>query len=197
MSVINVKCSCGKIQGKTDNVNSKTGSRIVCCCRDCQSFSRYLDQDETTLDEYGGTEIFQMPVSYLEITDGNEHIACLRLSDKGLYRWYAKCCNTPIGNTLGAGAPFIGLIHNFMDNINTREEDLGKSRGHCLTKFAKKEVPQNIKGSPLAILRSIAKFIAWKLQGLNKPSNFFDNNGNPLAAPNVLSEEARNRLSDH
>ncbi len=35
---------------------------------------------------------------------------------KGLMRWYASCCNTPIGNTMATSAmPFIGLIHACID----------------------------------------------------------------------------------
>lgn len=76
-----------------------------------------LEQEHKILDQYGATDIFQLPVAHLYITTGNEHIACLRLSQKGIYRWFAKCCNTLIGNTLGGKAPFIGVVHNFMQHI--------------------------------------------------------------------------------
>lgn len=189
MPEIKVKCSCGKIQGVTENVNSNSGTRVVCCCDDCQSFARYLDQEQNTLNEYGGTDIFQMPISHLKITEGSEYIACIRLKPKGLYRWYAKCCNTPIGNSLGAGGPFIGVIHNFMDNAMTRDEDLGKIRGYGLTKFAKKEVPLDQQSSIFRlILISVSKFMIWKLKGLNRPSAFFNENGDPIAEPKVLRE---------
>jgi uncharacterized protein DUF6151 len=188
MPEIKLKCSCGKVQGKTGNVNSSSGTRIVCCCDDCQSFAQYLGQENSVLDQYGGTDIFQMPISNLKITEGNEQIASVRLSSKGMYRWYTKCCNTPIGNSMGPGVPFIGVIHNIMDNASTRDEDLGKNRGHIQTKFARKAIPINQQGSSFRIIfRSLSKLIVWKIKGLNKPSVFFDDNGNPVAKPNILN----------
>jgi len=61
-----------------------------------------------------------------------------------------------------------------MDKATTSEVDLGKNRGHILTKFAKTPVPENLKGSSLSInFRVVTKVISWKLKGLNKPSEFF------------------------
>lgn len=73
----------------------------MCCCMDCQKFAVFLQQEDQILDQYGGTDIFQIPILHVKITEGNEHIACVRLNQKGIYRWYTGCCNTPIGNTLG------------------------------------------------------------------------------------------------
>ena len=188
MPVINLKCSCGKVKGKTKDVSEKSGTRVSCCCDDCQSFAQHLNQESNVLDQYGGTDIFQMPISNIKITEGIEKISCVRLSDKGLYRWHTKCCNTLIGNTMGAGGPFIGVIHSFMVHASTRDEELGKIRGYIQTKFAKQEVPSELEGSPFKIiLRTISKLIVWKLKGLNKPSVFFDDNGKFLVKPKTLN----------
>jgi hypothetical protein len=193
MSEVNLKCACGTVKGKTSAVSSKIGTRITCCCDDCQAFSQFLGQEGNVLDQYGGTDIFQIPVSFLTITEGKSEIACVRLSPKGMHRWYAKCCNTPIGNTFGAGGPFIGVIHSFMDKSEMSEVDLGKSRGHILTKFAKTPVPENLKGSSLSInFRVVAKILSWKLKGLNKPSEFFNNNAEPICQPQILDKKAQN-----
>jgi hypothetical protein len=193
MSEVNLKCACGTVKGKTSAVSSKIGTRITCCCDDCQAFSQFLGQEGNVLDQYGGTDIFQIPVSFLTITEGKSEIACIRLSPKGMHRWYAKCCNTPIGNTFGAGGPFIGVIHSFMDKSEMSEVDLGKSRGHILTKFAKTSVPENLKGSSLSInFRVVAKILSWKLKGLNKPSEFFNNNREPICEPQILDKKAQN-----
>ena len=188
MPEIKLKCSCGIVRGKTKRVNDSSGTRIVCCCDDCQSFAQFLNQESSVLDQYGGTDIFQMPISNLKITKGIEQISSVRLSANGMYRWYTKCCNTPIGNSMGSGVPFIGVIHNFMDNASTRDQELGKNRGYIQTKFARQEVPADLKGSFLKIIfRSLSKLIVWKIKGLNKPSVFFDDNGKPIAEPNVLN----------
>jgi len=188
MPDLKLKCSYGKVQGNIDNMNFSSGTRIVCCCGDCQSFATYLDQENSVLDQFGGTNIFQMPISKLKITEGKEQIASVRLSSMGLYRWYTKCCNTPIGNTMGAGVPFIGLIHNFMNNASTRDENLGINRGHIHVKFARKAVSANQQGSPFRIiLRTLSKIIVWKIKGLNKPFVFFNDDGSPISEPNILS----------
>ncbi|MEH6346015.1 MAG: DUF6151 family protein [Bermanella sp.] len=188
MPEIKLKCSCGKVKGKTKDVNESSGTRVVCCCDDCQSFAGYLNQESSVLDQYGGTDIFQMPISNIKIIEGIEQISSVRLSAKGMYRWHTRCCNTPIGNSMGAGVPFIGLIHNFMDNASARDEELGENRGHIQTKFARQEVPTDLKGSSFKIIfRSLSKLLVWKIKGLNKPSTFFDDNEKPIAKPNVLN----------
>jgi len=187
MSEVELKCACGKVQGSTESVNSESGTRIVCCCDDCQKFAQYLGQEDRTLDEYGGTDIFQMPISHLQISEGAEFIACIRLSSKGLYRWYAKCCGTPIGNSMGAGVPFMGLIHNFMEHKTSRDADLGPSRGYIQTKFAKKEIPESLKATYIRIvLRGLSKLLVWKIKGLNTPSAFFSKNGKPIVEPTIV-----------
>jgi hypothetical protein len=188
MPEIKLKCSCGKVKGKTKDVNERSGTRVGCCCDDCQSFAQHLNQESNVLDQYGGTDIFQMPICNIKITEGIEQISCVRLSAKGLYRWHTKCCNTPIGNSMGAGGAFIGVIHSFMDHASTRDEELGKNRGYIQTKFAKQEVPVELKGSPFKIiLRSISKLIVWKVKGLNRPSVFFDDDGKSIAESNILN----------
>jgi hypothetical protein len=187
MSKLNLSCACSAVQGETTEIDSSSGTRVVCCCKDCQSFAEFLNQEDTVLDTYGGTELFQMPVAHVKITKGAEQIRCVRLSAKGLHRWYTACCNTPIGNTLGAGAPFIGLIHNFMGNTPTRDKDLGMVLGYIQLKSAKKRVPQALIGSQLKILaRTLSKLLIWKLKGFNTPSSFFDKDGQPIVEPIIL-----------
>lgn len=194
MTEISLKCSCGTVQGVA---NSKPGSgvRVVCCCDDCQVFARYLDREDIMLDEYGGTDIFLIPVSHIKIVEGIEKICCVRLSSKGMFRWYTKCCKTPIGNTSSAGMPFIGLIHNFMDDAGLREKNLGSVLGYTQTKFAKKVLPSDLNqpAFPIGItMIFFSKLILWKLKGLNKPSPFFDSRGNPVSVPHILSPKVEN-----
>jgi hypothetical protein len=173
MPEIHLSCACGQVQGRTEDINAKSGNRVHCCCADCQKFAVSLEQEHKVLDQYGATDIFQLPVAHLHITTGNEHIACLRLSQKGIYRWFAKCCNTPIGNTLGGKAPFIGVVHNFMQHIESRDQELGKTRGYIHYQSAKQPVPDALKASLLTItIRVLGKLISWKIKGLNQPSVF-------------------------
>ena len=97
-----LKCSCGSVQGVARDVSPKTGNRLVCMCDDCQAYAHHLGRAEHILDRNGGTEVFQLTPSQLTLTEGREHLRCLRLKEKGLMRWYAGCCNTPVANTLAS-----------------------------------------------------------------------------------------------
>jgi hypothetical protein len=188
MPEIQLSCACGKIKGHTKDINANSGNRIVCCCIDCQKFAIYLEKEDVILDEYAGTDIFQMPLSHLKITKGNEHIACVKLTEKGLHRWYSNCCKTPIGNTLGSKAPFIGVIHNFMENTATRDLDLGPSLGIIHWQSAKSRVPEQQKVSFFKLtMRVVGKLISWKIRGLNRPSAFFDSKGQTIVKPIILN----------
>jgi len=76
-------------------------NRCVCYCRDCQAFAHFLGKVDAILDERGGSEIIQVLPRNLTFTQGIELLACMRLTEKGLLRWYAACCNTPIGKHAG------------------------------------------------------------------------------------------------
>ncbi len=66
-------------------------------------------------------------------------VQCLRLNNRGLYRWYIDCCRTPIGNTAGPRVPLIGVIHCFMKRTAVPET-------WCLVRpFA-----ESTNGSPLS-----------------------------------------------
>lgn len=186
---IKLKCSCGAVQGVALDITPANGNRVVCCCDDCQRFANHLESKEKVLDAFGGTEIFQTSQSQVKINKGQEHLRCLRLSSKGLNRWYTDCCNTPIGNTLNAGLPLIGLIHTFMRIQGNRINTLGPVRAYVQTKHAlgTPTYPKPSKGFPPGItLRMIRKIAQWKIRGMNKPSAFFDDDGQPIVEPVIL-----------
>ncbi len=102
-------------------VSPSSGFRFLCYCKDCQAFARFLERADV-LDAAGGTEIFQMPPGRVTLTAGTDAVRCLRLGHKGVFRWYADCCGTPIANTAGPGFPVIGVIHSFMDHAFTDQD---------------------------------------------------------------------------
>lgn len=192
MPEISLSCACGAIKGKTQEVNQQSGNRIHCCCADCQKFAVFLEQEDKVLDKYGATDIFQMPIAHLKITQGDGHLALMRLTQNGLNRWYAKCCNTPIGNTLGNKAPFIGVVHNFMQHIESRDQELGKTLGYIHCQSAKQPVSDALQVSFFKIMpRVLGKLIKWKLKGLNQPSAFFNKDGYAASKPLVLDKSKK------
>ena len=188
---VKLSCSCGAVQGVAINVTAKTGTRVVCCCDDCQKFAAHLHREADILDKFGGTDIYQTSQSQIKIDSGAEHIRCLRLTSKGLFRWYTDCCKTPIGNTLSSGFPFVGVIHNFMNIEGSRDTVLGSVRAYVQTKHARgtPNYPNSSEKFPIGItLRIMRKMLVWKVRGMNRPSVFFAENGKASVKPIILEE---------
>ena len=192
MTDVPLRCDCGAVSGVANNVSPGTGNHLVCYCRDCQAFARFLEHEEDILDEYGGTDIFQLAPAQIQIQHGQEQLRCMRLTPEGLYRWYTDCCRTPVGNTMSASIPMVGVIHNFMDDEGVRNENLGPVLFYAFGKYAKKTPPDDKydKGFPVRIiLRIVFRLIVARLKGQHKPSPFFDDSGNPVSEP-VIPEKA-------
>jgi len=185
MATINLKCQCGEVQGTAHSVTPASGNRVICCCSDCQAFASHLGADANTLDEFGGTEIFQVSQSQVHIDQGQDKLQALRLKEKGLLRWYTSCCNTPVANTMSAGMPFAGVIHSFIDEPN-RDEVLGAVRAVVQTQDAIGN-PTYTKHSakfPLGITARIMRMmLMWRLRGMHKPTVFFGDDGRPAVKP--------------
>jgi hypothetical protein len=195
MTDIAFSCACGKAQLLATNVTPQNGTRIICYCKDCQAFAHFLERSDTVLDAWGGSEIFQMPLAYVQVTQGIKELRCMRLSEKGLYRWFTGCCNTPIGNTMGANMPFIGLIHSALEDTSVRDANLGPIRGYVQVNSASAKLAgkENQADVPLPLLlRIFSKLLVWKLKGLNKPSSFFDSEGQPVVVPFILETKNEN-----
>ena len=184
MAAINLECKCGSVKGMAHDVSPKSGIHIVCYCDDCQAFAYRLEQQDTVLDSHRGTDIFQMSSANIELTEGLDHVRCIRMIPKGMYRFYTKCCKTPIGNTVSAKIPFVGLITAFIKDASTKETALGPVTHQILTKFAKPPLPDNKKISSSKIivgLRILSKFLTWKIRDGRKNTVFFNADGTPNA----------------
>ncbi len=185
-----LKCSCGTVSGVAKNISPDTGNHIVCYCKDCQAFAHNIDNEANILDEFGGTDIFQITPAQVEITEGYDQLRCLRLTEKGLYRWYTACCKTPVGNMMSAGMPFIGMVHNFMDDEGVRDKNLGPVLFYAFGKAATKTPPdnKNDKGFPFRVMgRVISKILMARIRGEHKPNAFFDDVGKPISEPKIIN----------
>ena len=195
---IPLRCSCGKLRGTALAVAPRAGCRVVCYCHDCQAYGRFLGRPGIT-DQWGGTDIFQMAPSKVRITSGAETLSCVRLSAKGMYRWYCGECKTPVGNTNGPRVPFVGLVHTFMDHGEgrTRDDLLGKPVGYVRTSFAIGTLPAAARDSSTlgVIARSVRLLGKWFLTGAGSPSPFFDAGTHaPRTPPRILRPEERSAL---
>lgn len=203
---LTVRCTCGAVQGVARGISPAAGNHAVCYCDDCQAFAHFLGRAAEILDPQGGTEVFQLSPAALLITAGAERLACMRLSDRGLCRWYAGCCNTPIGNTMHTSqVPFVGLVHLCMQRPAedpALQRALGPIQVRSFRRFAKGDaaaLPADKVPMPLMVLRLLGSMLKWRLRGDHRRSPFFEpRTGKPIASPRVLGtierEELRRRV---
>ena len=126
---------------------------------------------------------------------------CLRLSDKGVLRWYTDCCRTPIGNTAATPRfPVIALVHSFMANGaagRSRDAVLGPPICRIYERSAVASLPPNAPAPPsLGVLaRRASRIFGWWATGLGRPSPLFDDRTNaPRTVPRVLTPSERAAL---
>jgi len=193
---LQLQCRCGTVRAIAHGVAPQMGNHCVCYCDDCQAFPKALGRPDV-LDANGGTDIFQLSQARLEFTHGLDRVEWLQLSSKGTARWYASCCNTPIGNTLPTmGVPFVGVIRAFVRE--PAGDALGPVRARVFREFAVGDVaaiPPDNQSRWTMFLRLAALIIWWRLRGDHKRSPFFDAaSGAPLKPPRILTEAERAAL---
>jgi hypothetical protein len=193
-----LRCRCGRVRGVALGVSPESSSHVICYCDDCQAFARFL-RTPGILDAHGGTDIFQVPPARVRITDGFDAVESMRLSERGLLRWYAGCCRTPIANTVSARVPFVGIIHSFRSHEGDAppsDDVLAKPVG-IWAHFAEGGAPPDAHAkAPLALVARFApKIFRWWVSGQGRPSPFFDaKTGAPCVTPRVLGAAERETL---
>jgi len=192
---LRVRCHCGKLQGELDT--GAVAARATCYCRDCRAFARFLGNEVEILDGAGGTEVAAALPSGLRFTGGVEHLACMSLSPKGLYRWYAACCRTPIGNTpRDPKMSYVGVVRACLDATPAElDAALGASKINANTGSAYRKVEKKPLATALVLVKIGSKLMAARLGGGYKDNPFFEAGGaTPVRAPHVISKEERARL---
>ena len=195
---IELKCECGALQGNI-TLSTKLGRRIVCMCDDCQAYAHFLGRADQILDKNGGTDIFPVRPCDLHLTHGLQNLKCMRLSDQGMYRWYAGCCKTPIGNSMTSPkVPYIGLITKLIENTAGQSADAvaGPVHARVLGKFGIGPLPPGT--SQKVSFKMIAGVIQFLVPALLKkayePSPFFKSVGEPIVEPQILTADQLSKL---
>ena len=121
----------------------------------------------------------------------------MRLSEKGVVRWYTDCCKTPVANTMAtSSAPFAGLLVALVDaaeDARSREEALGPVVARAFARDAIGPVGAGSHdGIPLSFLPRMMGLLArGVLRRKGQPSPFF---APGARAPRVLTPDERARL---
>jgi len=157
-------------------------------------FSHYLDQADLILDAHGGTEICQVSPRAIRFDAGTDRLACVRLTEKGPYRWYATCCRSPVGNSL-PGLGVVGLIH---PTVEASESRLGPIRARIFGRDAVGDagsLDASDRIPPRLLLRVLRKLLLRRLRGDHRHSPFHDpRTGRAIARPDDLSPSTRQAL---
>jgi hypothetical protein len=159
--------------------------------RTCQAFAYFLGTGQI-LDERGGSDVIQILPENLSFTQGIEALKCVRLTEKGMLRWYASCCNTPIGNTLANHKiSFVGLVHTCLENSGTPLQDsFGPVRGWGNTQGARGDPKPKSSGLGRTILWVMSSVLKARVNGSYRQTPFFLK-GTPIVTPRVLSSAER------
>ncbi|WP_221076874.1 DUF6151 family protein [Agarivorans aestuarii] len=186
---VDLQCRCGKIKGQIKQVSPSAVKQLVCYCEDCRKFAQHLQSEGSSINQYGGSELYVAAPAKVEIVEGKQQLACLRLTPKGIYRWYSQCCNTPIANTVGIKLPLVTVYQDFVDaehtsSLQSNSEHLGAVNEHQ----ALKPLPEALLGaSPRKTkFKLIVKLLGWKLKGKGKPNPFFEDSGRAKVKPSIL-----------
>lgn len=183
------QCTCGQLGGEI--LQPRRAMRAVCYCRDCQAYAHLLRRADQVLDAIGGTDVVATPASNVAITAGREHLACLSLAPRGLLRWYAACCGTPIANTpRDWKLPYVGLMHVCLRQPDPLERSFPHVDMRVNTKSAHGAVPRDTGlAGKLRFLRMVVRLAGMRLTGAYRSTPLFSASGEPVAAPRVAARD--------
>ncbi len=190
-----LQCQCGHLRGQLSNTEKST--RIMCYCKDCQAFAHYLGKAGDMIDAQGGVDVAVSQPEQVSFTSGTDALACMSLSSKGMLRWYASCCNTPIGNTArDSKMAFVGLsVACVADSPAKADSVFGPIRMRSHTGNAKGEVPSSGLAAVATMAGFAVKLLRARVGGGYLRTPFFKPGGKePVAAPKVLSTQEYERL---
>ena len=191
-----LRCRCGTLRGQ---VSLPAFGRAVCYCKDCRAYACFLQREREVLDDAGGTQVVAMlPQRVRFEQEGLDALACMSLSERGILRWYAGCCNTPIGNTArNAKVPYVSLVHNCLTSDPSRslEASFWPLRMRVNTESATRPVASTPLVTLAVVLGSMKPMLeAWWKASLRSNLFFDAQSGKPIRPPRVLGADERARL---
>lgn len=190
-----LQCRCGTLKGRVSHPRAAT--RAICYCKDCQAYAHFLGRAADVLNAQGGTQIVATLPAHVQLTHGLHALTAVSLSDKGLLRWYAGCCGTPIGNTpRDPHTPYVGLVSSCFTHGAASLQDFGPVRAILNPKSATAAVGATPGHNLMAMLRLTTMVIGGRLRGSWRDTPFFSpESGAPVVRPQVFSSGERAQLT--
>ena len=188
------QCRCGALRGEIEPRDAYARAR--CYCRDCRAFARVLGREDV-LDAHGGVDIVAMLPAGLRFTDGAAQLACLSLGPKGLLRWHARCCGTPIANTpRDANVAYAGMLGSCLEQ-EALAAAVGPSRIALNVASARGPVAATPLRTTLGVLRIMRGILFARLRGRHRHNPFFvAGTAQPVAEPRVRTRAERAAATD-
>jgi hypothetical protein len=190
-----LQCECGTVKGFIAEPGRTF--RGVCYCRDCQAFAHFLGRERDVLNDRGGSGVVQTVPRNVTFTQGADSLACMRLTSKGLLRWYSACCKTPIGNTMASyKLSFVGLVDACLRDPNrSLEQSFGPERASVYVEGARGEPKPRPVGQGRMIAWALSTILKARLNGDYRRTPFFRaDTWQPIARPLILSDPEHARL---
>lgn len=191
-----LRCRCGTLTGHVDAVHS--AGRALCYCEDCQAFARFLGRPEEILNAEGGTEIVACLPRSVHFSTGLDQLACMSLSPRGLLRWYAGCCRTPVGNTpRNPRTSYVGLVRACLPGSDAAfKASFGERQISIHTASARGRVSPTRVAAGLGILKIMKTVLGARLTGKYKLNPFFlPDLHTPIREPQVLTLAERSAVA--
>ncbi len=189
-----IRCRCGHLRGALPA--NQCLVRLRCYCRDCQAYAHALGAAGVILDTLGGTQVVVTLQQYLRFTEGTDKLGCLSLSRKGLLRWYASCCDTPIGNTTrDPRVSFLGLVHTCLDGSpSTPGTAFDDDPLPVNVRHAKGRIRPQVTDTLVATARIAWHVLRARADGTWRKSPFFAAGTlAPVVVPRILTEAEREK----
>ena len=183
---IPLRCRCGQVQGELDA--DRAYVRATCYCKSCRAYAQWLGT-QGLLDDAGGVDIIAMAPSKLRFTAGESQVACMTLGERGILRWYAACCRTPLGNTSRTPAlHYVGVSTACLEGAPEAVDAAVGPAGRCVLNTESATAP--VKRTRWAFVRGGVRIMAGvlgaKLKGRRESPFFEGATGRPIREPEVV-----------
>ncbi|HTQ36336.1 MAG TPA: DUF6151 family protein [Steroidobacteraceae bacterium] len=192
---LSIRCECGAVTGMVEARGLAVHG--TCYCRDCQAFARFLGRPGRMLDDAGGTEVIGTLPARIHFTSGEDRLACITLTSRGPYRWYAECCRMAICNSGRTRNAAFATLHRRALAASSAAVD--RAFGPPGFVFGARGATAPVKVPRLGLVTAAPK-ILWnilhaRISGSWRSSPFFTpGTDEPIRAPRVLSQQERHAL---